>query len=132
MAPILIMYCVLARQIREGVGAGRKHEMIEDSDLCRAIHPGGRRARLRRRGDRRTACRRRRLRGAEVTFLHLTMGEQGHPYLIPAHYCAQKEEEAARAAARLGVAMRSFGLRDGFLPSDDADGAARWATSFAS
>ena len=38
-------------------------------------------------------------RGAEVTFLHLTMGEQGHPCLIPEHYSAQKEEEAGRAAA---------------------------------
>ena len=58
-------------------------------------------------------------RGAAVTFLHLTMGEQGHPYLVPAHYCAQKEEEAGKAAARLGVTMRGFGLRDGFLPTDD-------------
>jgi N-acetylglucosamine malate deacetylase 1 len=58
-------------------------------------------------------------RGASVTFLHLTMGEQGHPCLIPAHYCAQKEEEAQKAAARLGVTMRSLGLRDAFLPSDD-------------
>ncbi|TPM40811.1 PIG-L family deacetylase [Mesorhizobium sp. B2-3-4] len=58
-------------------------------------------------------------RGASVTFLHLTMGEQGHPCLIPAHYCVQKEEEAGRAAERLGVTVRSLGLRDAFLPSDD-------------
>ncbi|MGX8012040.1 PIG-L deacetylase family protein [Mesorhizobium sp. ORM8.1] len=58
-------------------------------------------------------------RGASVTFLHLTMGEQGHPCLIPAHYCAQKEEEAGKAAARLGVKMRSLSLRDAFLPADD-------------
>ncbi|MER9964448.1 PIG-L family deacetylase [Mesorhizobium sp. M0045] len=57
--------------------------------------------------------------GAEVTFLHLSMGEQGHPSLIPEHYCVQKQEEAAKAAARLGVAMRSLGLHDAFLPCDD-------------
>ncbi|WP_404926756.1 PIG-L deacetylase family protein [Mesorhizobium sp. ORM16] len=59
------------------------------------------------------------LRGTTVTFLHLSMGEQGHPCLIPEHYCAQKEDEAGRAAARLGVAMRNLGLHDAFLPSDD-------------
>jgi len=58
-------------------------------------------------------------RGATVTFLHLTMGEQGHPCLIPQHYCVQKEEEAGRAAARLGATSRSLGLRDAFLPSSD-------------
>jgi LmbE family N-acetylglucosaminyl deacetylase len=57
--------------------------------------------------------------GAAVTFLHLTMGEQGHPCLIPEHYCAQKEDEAGRAAARLGVSVRNLGLRDAFLPNDD-------------
>lgn len=60
------------------------------------------------------------LRGAEVTFLHLTMGEQGHPCLIPEHYCAQKEGEAAKAAERLGIAVRNIGLHDAFLPNDDA------------
>ena len=58
-------------------------------------------------------------RGATVTFLHLTMGEQGHPCLIPAHSCAQTEEVAGRAAARLGGERRSLGRRDAFLPSDD-------------
>lgn len=58
-------------------------------------------------------------RGAAVTFLHLSMGEQGHPCLIPEHYCVQKEEEAGRAAARLGIASRNLGLRDAFLPADD-------------
>lgn len=58
--------------------------------------------------------------GAAVTFLHLTMGEQGHPCLIPEHYCAQKEGEAARAAARLGIAVRNLGEHDAFLPNDDA------------
>src|SRR5262245_53541677 len=58
-------------------------------------------------------------RGAAVTFLHLTMGEQGHPCLIPQDYAKQKEAEAARAADELGVTMCSLGLRDGFLSSDD-------------
>ncbi|PTE10579.1 PIG-L deacetylase family protein [Mesorhizobium helmanticense] len=57
--------------------------------------------------------------GAAVTFLHLTMGEQGHPCLIPEHYCVQKEAEAAKAAAQLGVGMRTFKLNDAFLPADD-------------
>ncbi len=59
-------------------------------------------------------------RGVAVTFLHLTMGEQGHPCLIPEHYCAQKEVEAGQAAERLGVAVRNLGLHDAFLPNDDA------------
>ena len=54
-------------------------------------------------------------RGAAVTFLHLTMGEQGHPCLIPDHYCAQKEEEAAKAAKRLGIGVRNLGLKDAFV-----------------
>jgi LmbE family N-acetylglucosaminyl deacetylase len=58
-------------------------------------------------------------RGAAVTFLHLTMGEQGHPCLIPEQYSTQKEEEASRAAARLGVSVHNLGLRDAFLPNDD-------------
>jgi LmbE family N-acetylglucosaminyl deacetylase len=58
-------------------------------------------------------------RGAAVTFLHLTMGEQGHPCLVPHEYCAQKQEEAGRAAERLGVTWRSLDLRDAFLPSDE-------------
>jgi LmbE family N-acetylglucosaminyl deacetylase len=57
--------------------------------------------------------------GASVTFLHLTMGEQGHSRLPPAEYALQKRQEAARAAERLGVAWRSFDLPDGFLPDDD-------------
>jgi LmbE family N-acetylglucosaminyl deacetylase len=59
-------------------------------------------------------------RGANVTFLHLTMGEQGHPCLIPEQYCVQKEKAAALAAERLGVAVRNTGLRDAFLANDDA------------
>ncbi|RWL79802.1 MAG: LmbE-like protein [Mesorhizobium sp.] len=58
--------------------------------------------------------------GAKVTFLHLSMGEQGHPCLIPEHYSGQKEDEAAKAAARLGVDMRNMKLRDAFLPNDNA------------
>ena len=59
-------------------------------------------------------------RGASITFLHLTLGEQGHPSLPPAAYAGQKRQEATLAAARLGVAMESFDLPDAFLPADDA------------
>ncbi|MBN9017768.1 MAG: PIG-L family deacetylase [Rhizobiales bacterium] len=59
-------------------------------------------------------------RGVEVTFLHLTMGEQGHTALAPAAYAAQKRAEAARFAARLGIAWRDLGYPDAFLPDDDA------------
>jgi N-acetylglucosamine malate deacetylase 1 len=58
-------------------------------------------------------------RGAKVTFLHLTMGEQGHKNLSPELYAAQKREEAEKAARVLGVEWRSLGLPDGFLPDDD-------------
>lgn len=58
-------------------------------------------------------------RGAEVTFLHLTMGEQGHRCLAPPLYAEQKRSEATAAADRLGISWRSLDLPDGFLPSDD-------------
>jgi LmbE family N-acetylglucosaminyl deacetylase len=58
--------------------------------------------------------------GVTVTFLHLTMGEQGHTRLPPADYAGQKRQEASRAAERLGVGWRSLDLPDGFLPDDDA------------
>ena len=36
------------------------------------------------------------------------MGEQGHPACRPPHYAVQKQQEAARAAERLGVAWRKL------------------------
>ncbi len=59
-------------------------------------------------------------RGAEVTFLHLTMGEQGHRCLSTSLYAAQKKQEAASAAERLGVNWLSLDFPDAFLPSDEA------------
>ncbi|HVX82932.1 MAG TPA: PIG-L deacetylase family protein [Devosiaceae bacterium] len=59
-------------------------------------------------------------RGCRVTFLHLTMGEQGHRCLSTQLYAAQKKEEAGLAAARLGISWRTLDLPDAFLPNDDA------------
>ncbi|MCX5516477.1 LmbE-like protein [Kaistia algarum] len=58
-------------------------------------------------------------RGVAVTFLHLTMGEQGHTSLAPAAYAQQKRVEAGRFAARLGIEWRDLGYPDAFLPDDD-------------
>ncbi len=60
------------------------------------------------------------LRGAKVTFLHLTMGEQGHRCLSAPQYAEQKRLEAGRAATHLGISWRSLDLPDGFLPDDEA------------
>jgi len=59
-------------------------------------------------------------RGAEVTFLHLTMGEQGHRCLSTSLYAEQKRREATAAATRLGAAWLSLDFPDGFLPDDEA------------
>lgn len=58
--------------------------------------------------------------GAAVTFLHLTMGEQGHRCLAPHLYAQQKHDEAGAAAEKLGISWRTLDLPDAFLPSDDA------------
>jgi N-acetylglucosamine malate deacetylase 1 len=58
-------------------------------------------------------------RGVAVTFLHLTMGEQGHTSLAPAAYAEQKRAEAGRCAARLGINWRELGYADAFLPDND-------------
>ncbi|MDB5505578.1 MAG: putative LmbE-like protein [Devosia sp.] len=58
--------------------------------------------------------------GAEVTFLHLTMGEQGHRCLSASLYAEQKRHEASAAAKRLGVSWLSLDLPDAFLPADEA------------
>lgn len=59
-------------------------------------------------------------RGAEVTFLHMTMGEQGHRCLSTSLYAEQKKQEAAAAASRLGAKWLSLDYPDAFLPNDDA------------
>ena len=59
-------------------------------------------------------------RGAEVNFLHLTMGEQGHRCLSAPLYAEQKRGEATAAANRLGAKWLSLDLPDAFLPNDEA------------
>lgn len=59
-------------------------------------------------------------RGAEVTFLHLTMGEQGHRCLSTSLYAAQKKLEATAAAERLGAKWLGLDHPDAFLPNDEA------------
>lgn len=58
-------------------------------------------------------------RGFDVTLLHLSLGEQGHPRLPPAEYVNQKRREAIRSSQRLGVHMETFEWPDAFVPSDD-------------
>jgi LmbE family N-acetylglucosaminyl deacetylase len=58
-------------------------------------------------------------RGLDVTFLHLTMGEQGHTSLSPAAYADQKRAEAGRFCAKLGISWRELGYPDAFLPDND-------------
>jgi LmbE family N-acetylglucosaminyl deacetylase len=58
--------------------------------------------------------------GCAVTFLHLTMGEQGHRCLSPKLYAAQKRQEAGRFAERLGIAWRTLDEPDTLLKNDDA------------
>jgi len=57
--------------------------------------------------------------GCAVTFLHLTMGEQGHRCLSTQHYAQQKKEEASLFADRLGIKWATLDLPDAFLVSDD-------------
>ncbi|MDC9825311.1 PIG-L family deacetylase [Devosia sp. ZB163] len=58
-------------------------------------------------------------RGIEVTFLHLTMGEQGHRCLSTSLYAEQKRKEAADAASRLGAKWLTLDFPDAFLPNDE-------------
>ena len=57
--------------------------------------------------------------GGRSTFVHLSLGEQGHPSLAPAEYAMQKRDEAEAAAAALGCDMVSLDLPDGFVPVTD-------------
>jgi N-acetylglucosamine malate deacetylase 1 len=58
-------------------------------------------------------------RGVAVTFLHLTMGEQGHRCLAPKLYAAQKKQEAGLFAERLGIAWRTLDEPDTLLKNND-------------
>ena len=58
-------------------------------------------------------------RGVAVTFLHLTMGEQGHRCLSTSLYAEQKKHEAGLFAERMGISWRTLDLPDAHLPNDD-------------
>jgi len=51
-------------------------------------------------------------RGGTATFVHLSLGDKGHPKLAPEEYGPQKHAEAERAAAALGAGVRFLPFRD--------------------
>jgi N-acetylglucosamine malate deacetylase 1 len=53
--------------------------------------------------------------GGTATFLHLTPGERGHPFLPGAQYAQQKRDEARAAGLALGADVRILDYRDGEL-----------------
>jgi len=57
--------------------------------------------------------------GGEITLLHLTLGERGHPKLDPDAYAAQKRTEAEEAAKELGGRAIFFPYKDGELPDTE-------------
>jgi len=58
--------------------------------------------------------------GGEALYVHLTLGERGHPSLPSDAYAAQKREEANAAAEAVGAAVRILPYRDGDLMGDRA------------
>jgi LmbE family N-acetylglucosaminyl deacetylase len=56
--------------------------------------------------------------GGEATFVHLTLGERGHPSLSSDAYAAQKREEAHAAAEAVGARVRVLPFGDGDLVAD--------------
>ena len=58
--------------------------------------------------------------GDRVVFLHLTLGERGHPTLGPSAYAEQKRREAQAAARAIGAEVMFGPYRDGELPNDEA------------
>ena len=58
--------------------------------------------------------------GDRVVFLHLTLGERGHPTLGAAAYAEQKRREAQAAARAIGAEALFGPYRDGELPNDEA------------
>lgn len=57
--------------------------------------------------------------GHRATFVHLTLGEKGHPSLPPETYAAQKRQEAQEVAKRLGAEAVFLPYKDGELPLND-------------
>jgi LmbE family N-acetylglucosaminyl deacetylase len=58
--------------------------------------------------------------GDRIVFLHLTLGERGHPTLGPSAYAEQKRREAHAAAKVMGAEAMFGPYRDGELPNDEA------------
>ncbi|MDQ4081052.1 MAG: PIG-L family deacetylase [Gemmatimonadota bacterium] len=58
--------------------------------------------------------------GDRVVFLHLTLGERGHPTLGSSAYADQKRREAQAAAKAIGAEAMFGPYRDGELPNDAA------------
>lgn len=58
--------------------------------------------------------------GDRIVFLHLTLGERGHPTLGPSAYADQKRREAQAAAKAIGAEALFGPYRDGELPNDEA------------
>jgi LmbE family N-acetylglucosaminyl deacetylase len=56
--------------------------------------------------------------GGAATFVHLTLGERGHPSRSSDAYGAQKREEAHTAAEAVGAQVRILPFRDGDLVGD--------------
>lgn len=58
--------------------------------------------------------------GDRVVFLHLTLGERGHPTVGSSAYAEQKRREAQAAARAIGAEVMFGPYRDGELPNDEA------------
>lgn len=57
--------------------------------------------------------------GRKVAMLHLTLGEKGHPSLLPDDYASLKTEEARAAADVIGAQVYFLPYSDGLLPVND-------------
>ncbi|MHB1955334.1 MAG: PIG-L deacetylase family protein, partial [Sulfobacillus sp.] len=53
--------------------------------------------------------------GDQVTVVHWTLGERGHPTLSPQEYSLQKQDEAEHASHIMGCRMLSLGEPDAAL-----------------
>jgi LmbE family N-acetylglucosaminyl deacetylase len=58
--------------------------------------------------------------GDRIVFLHLTLGERGHPTLGASAYADQKRREAQAAGKVIGAEVMFGPYRDGELPNDEA------------
>ncbi len=58
--------------------------------------------------------------GAQIVFLHLTLGEGGNPAMSPKEYGKLKHREALAAAKVIGAEALFAPYKDGELPNDEA------------